>query len=218
MTHLSLSEEEIISNYQNYGVVLLRSFFTDLELEPYFEKHNSKIHNSTDWTESYLDSRESWHNDETIKNLLCGKKINEIFSILNLKMRMTISEARLSSSNIQWHRDVVYKAPEYKHHSVVSIAMSDASADAGWISYVPGSHLWDVDYDIVGLENLLKDPLMCYKYYEDLIHSKNAEVKRFDAKKGDILIWDGHTIHCGESNPKEKSLRHSLTGHFINMV
>lgn len=216
MLHASMSEEQIIYSYKYDGVVLLRNFFIDSELRPYFEKHNSEIYSSTNWTESYLDSRESWQNDETIQNLLCGEKINKIFLILNLKMRLTISEARLSSSNIEWHRDVIYKAPEYKHHSVVSIAMSDATPNAGWISYVPGSHFWDVDYDVVGIENLSKDPQMCYKYYEDLIRSKNAEIKKFDAKKGDVLIWNGHIIHRGEQSPKANALRHSLTGHFIN--
>ena len=216
--HYSISEEEIISNYENHGFVLLRNLFTDLELDPYFEKHNSEILNSTDWTESYLNSRESFTNDETIQNLLCGKKINKIFSILNLKMKITLSEARLGSSNISWHRDVVYDAPKNVHHSVVSIAMSDATPDAGWICYIPGSHLWDVDYSIVGIENLIKDPLMCYKYYEDLINSKNAKFKKFDAKKGDVLIWNGHIVHRGEDSPKANGLRHSLTGHFVNII
>ena len=206
----------MISNYKKDGVILLRDFFTDSELRPYLEKHNSEICNSDDWARSYLDSRQSYVNDETIQSLLCGEKINKIFSILNLEMNIVISEARLGSSNISWHRDVTYKAPGDMNYAVVSIAMSDATTDSGLISYVPGSHLWDVNYDIVGRENLLNHPQMCFKYYEDLIHSKNVEVKRFDAKKGDVLIWNGNIVHSGENTVKEGALRHSLTGHFID--
>jgi len=215
---MSLLEKEIISSYKNDGVVLLREFFTEPELRPYLEKHDSKICSSTDWTQSYLDSWNSFANDETIRNLLCGEKVNKIFSILNLKMRIILSEARLGSSNISWHRDVHYEAQENMHYSVVSIAMSDASADAGLISYIPGSHLWDVDYGIVGGKELAKDPQAGFRYYGDLIMAKNAEVKRFNSKKGDVLIWNGRIVHKGEDNDKSaKALRHSLNGHFQNV-
>jgi ectoine hydroxylase-related dioxygenase (phytanoyl-CoA dioxygenase family) len=213
----SIDHNEIISSYKNDGFILLRNFFDESELGPYLDKHNSKIHGSTDWTKSYLDSWNSFANDETIHGLLCGEKINNIFSVLNLKMRIILSEARLGSSNISWHRDVHYKAPENMHYSVVSIAMSDATENAGWISYVPGSHLWDVDYGIVGGKATVEDPQMCFDYYADLIKTKNAEVRRFDSRKGDVLIWNGFIVHKGEDNEKsEKALRHSLNGHFRN--
>ena len=215
MSDLSLPDEEIISSYRNDGVVLLRGFFTDSELKPYLEKHSLEIQNSTDWAESYLNSWSSFSDDETIQNLLCGEKIKKIFSILDLKMNLILSEARLGSSNISWHRDVHYKAPENMHYSVVSIAMSDATADAGWISYVPGSHLWDVDYSIVGGKELAKDPQIGFRYYAGLITANDSEVRRFDSKKGDVLIWSGYVVHRGEnSNKSANPLRHSLNGHF----
>jgi ectoine hydroxylase-related dioxygenase (phytanoyl-CoA dioxygenase family) len=133
-------------------------------------------------------------------------------------MQLVVAEARLASSRIGWHRDVTWDTNGVPEYIVVSIAMSDAKDDAGPISYVPCSHLWEVDYGVVSRGKIAEQVISGYSYYENLIKINNGIIKTFNAKKGDALIWNGNTIHRGELETNQNSIRHSLTGHFVKSV
>ena len=50
------------------------------------------------------------------------------------------------------------------------------------------------------------------------IKINNGLIKTFNAKKGDILLWNGNIVHRGELETNQESIRHSLTGHFVGSV
>ena len=207
---------ELQSVYLANGVFSIRGLFDQTEIDAFIKSHDEEIKSSTDWSQSYLQSRDSFVGDESIRNLLCGEKINSLFSQLGEKMMLVVSEARLASSNISWHRDVTWETHGIPQYIVVSIALSDASHDSGWISYVPGSHLWDVDYEIVGRDKIYANSSVGYEYYEQMITNKSARIERFNANAGDVLVWNGNTVHMGEKQSNPNGLRHTLTGHFTH--
>lgn len=208
---------ELQSVYLSNGVFSVRGLFDQKEINEFLDIHKNSIDSSIDWSQSYLESRNSFTWDESVRKLLCGEKINSLFSQMEISMMLVVAEARLASSNISWHRDVTWETDGIPKYVVVSIALSDATDDSGWIAYVPGSHVWDVDYGIVGREKIYADSSIGYKYYEEMINTKSARIEKFDAKAGDVLVWNGNTVHMGEKQINQKALRHTLTGHFSHI-
>jgi ectoine hydroxylase-related dioxygenase (phytanoyl-CoA dioxygenase family) len=210
--------KEIKHEYESFGVIALESVFSSAEIDEFINTHKDDIQNQQHWSQSYLPSRESFMSDSSITDLLFGEKIKHIFSLLEVDMKLVVAEARLASSRIGWHRDVTWETEGIPEYLVVSISMSDSDIEAGLISYVPGSHLWGVDYEIVGREKISGKGINGYEYYENLIKSNNGIIKQFDSKKGDVLIWNGNMVHRGELESNQQAIRHSLTGHFVKSV
>lgn len=208
-------DQDLSHFYSIFGVLPIRGLFSKDELEHFINSHQGQIDLSSDWSQSYLGSREDFIHDESIRLLLCSEKVNNIFAQLDLKMMLVVAEARLASSNISWHRDVTWQTYGMPQYIVAQIALSDSSDGAGLLSYVPRSHLWDVDYETVGRNSIDKDSGKGYKYYEDMIEEKSGRILRFDAKAGDVIFWNGNTVHRGEAGDP-KAIRHSLTGHFTH--
>lgn len=221
--HLELTDE-IRRAYEDDGVLVFRNMFSDGEINNFIERHQSRIDLSERWSDSYLPSRLAFREDSSITDLLCAKQINAVFDMLHTKIVdetraseelfvLHTSEARLGSSNIAWHRDVIVPIDGLPKYIVVSIALSDIDEDAGRISYIPGSHKWDVDYNIIPAELIKKDSLPGFEYYRKLIADSGVTPISFEAKKGDVLMWNGYVIHQGDLG-KDNALRHTLTGHF----
>ena len=215
---------DILRSYEDEGVLVFRGMFSDAEVDNFIAQHQSRIDLSKQWAESYLPSRLAFKEDSSITDLLCSQKITQIFDMFHPpKIETTkaseeayvlhTSEARLGSSNIAWHRDVIVPIDGIPEYIVVSIALSDSEEGSGRIAYIPGSHKWDVDYETIPAELIKKDSIVGFEYYAKLIEQKGAEPVRFEAKKGDVLMWNGYVIHQGDLG-KDFALRHTLTGHF----
>lgn len=218
MQHSYTATNAIKSEYESQGVIALEGIFSAHEIDTFIEIHSEDIQNQPYFSQSYLSSRESFKTDSSITDLLFGENIKQLFATIGVNMQLVVAEARLASSRIGWHRDVTWETNGVPQYIVVSIAMSDADDNAGLISYVPCSHLWEVDYEVVGRDKISGKGINGYSYYENLIKINNGLIKTFNAKKGDILLWNGNIVHRGELETNQHSIRHSLTGHFVKSV
>ena len=54
----------------------------------------------------------------------------------------------------------------------------------------------------------------CFQYFDSLLIESGAPEFAFEHKRGDILLWHGHTLHRGANPQKDESRRHSMTVHF----
>jgi ectoine hydroxylase-related dioxygenase (phytanoyl-CoA dioxygenase family) len=224
LAYLELADE-IRSAYAKHGILIFRQMFDDAEIDNFIEKHQSQINLSENKSHSYLESRTSFENDTSITDLLCNEKLNAVFMMLyTLSVDVTrnsqevvklhTAEARLGSSLINWHRDVIVKQEGLPRYSVVSIALGDSEEGAGRISYIPGSHLWNVDFDAIPADVIKVDSSVGFAYYTKLIADMGIEPVQFNARKGDVLIWNGYIIHRGDEAINSDAQRHTLTGHF----
>ena len=215
---------DISKAYEDDGVLVFRGMFSDAEVDNFIAKHQSRIDLSKQWAESYLPSRLAFKEDSSITDLLCSQKITQIFDMFHPPVVdstraceeafvLHTSEARLGSSNIAWHRDVIVPYDGMPKYIVVSIALRDAEEGSGKIAYIPGSHKWDVDYEKIPAELIKKDSVAGFDYYSNLIEHMGVEPVRFEAKKGDVLMWNGYVVHQGDLG-SDFALRHTLTGHF----
>ena len=216
--------KDIYSSYLEDGVIILRNLFSDADINNFITKQQSRIDLSKQWANSYLPSRRAFEDDSSITDLLCSEKIMKIFNMLHppdvkpeIKSEegyvLHTSEARLGSSNIRWHRDVIVPVEDIPEYIVVSIALSDAEVGSGKIAYIPGSHKWKVDYDQIPPETIKTNSLIGFDYFTKLIEVKGIQPKKFESRKGDVLMWNGYVVHCGEQ-ADDNALRHTLTGHF----
>lgn len=218
LQHSYTATDAIKSEYESQGVIAIEGIFSARQIDTFIDIHSEDIQNQPHFSQSYLSSRESFKTDNSITDLLFGENIKQLFATIGVNMQLVVAEARLASSRIGWHRDVTWDTNGVPEYIVVSIAMSDAKDDAGPISYVPCSHLWEVDYGVVSRGKIAEQVISGYSYYENLIKINNGIIKTFNAKKGDALIWNGNTIHRGELETNQNSIRHSLTGHFVKSV
>lgn len=215
---------DISKAYEDDGVLVFRGMFSDAEVDNFIAQHQSRIDLSKHWAESYLPSRLSFKEDSSITDLLCSPKITQIFDMFHPPIYeatrnceeayvLHTAEARLGSSTIAWHRDVIVPVEGMPKYIVVSIALSDSEDGSGRIAYIPGSHKWDVDYDAIPAEQIKENSHIGFAYYNELIEKMGVIPLRFEAKRGDVLIWNGYIIHQGDKG-KDGAMRHTLTGHF----
>ena len=207
---MSIATEQYLAD----GYLLIRELFSEDEIQKYIDAHTNQINLSKSVAASYLESRESFNSDQSILDLLCNPKIDKIFTELGLNLMLVVAESRLGSSNIGWHRDVTWPTNGIPNYLVVSIALGDAEQGSGLLEYVPKSHLWEVDYEIVGREKITYNSHIGYRYYEKLIDDHGAKPFEFNARKGDVLMWNGATVHRGQEATNDFATRHALTGHF----
>jgi ectoine hydroxylase-related dioxygenase (phytanoyl-CoA dioxygenase family) len=126
-----------------------------------------------------------------------------------------------------WHQDD-YLNPDFvnSHYAAVWIALRDISPDCGPFEFVPGSHRWPLTRRDKVLANCpvqtsAADPAWPSKTRDWVseiisreIENQDAQVERFLAKEGDVLIWHGRLAHRGSLPNVPGSPRHSMIAHY----
>jgi len=186
---------------------------------------------------SYLSSRLEYLQDELIVDLIHSQMLDEYAKSINRKFSVHMVEARIGSSNIQWHRDFNDDIEQFNHgygglvpngdhYYGGIIALEDFGPNCGPFEVAPYSHILHTDSSIVNYKNMMDNPHVCYEYYEKLVAEHmarlNTKTYNFKAKKGDFIIWHGLAIHRGKQSdlPQEdwvtdkSTYRNSLFFHF----
>lgn len=183
---------------------------------------------------SYLSSREEYLNNDTILNFARTEMLQEYAATRNESYSVHLAEARVGSSNINWHRDFnenlevdkfLGRVKSGKHYLGMLVCVEDFGPDAGLFEAVPTSHTWKIDSSVINYRNMMENPAKCYSYYEDLIvewnHSTGLHPFGFSGKTGDVIFWYGATIHRGAQTPAagapEQKQRNSLILHFSSI-
>jgi len=98
------------------------------------------------------------------------------------------------------------------------LALEDVRQGSGELQFVPGSHSVP-EYLHPGMSKGHNNDFLAYGQVLDQMHSDCADrgftTKRFDAKKGDILVWHADLLHGGAKIEDPSSTRKSLVTHFM---
>jgi hypothetical protein len=145
-----------------------------------------------------------------VRDLLCHPVIREKFEEIGL------GELAVHSDILNWqhngsgfHCDVL--ADVRIPHCGVWIALDDIPEQAGWFTIYAESHKWDKELSKCGLT---PENSRASDYVQDIISMTLMEPARFDARKGDILIWDTHCFHGAEApQPPGSPLRKAAIAH-----
>lgn len=154
------------------------------------------------------------------------KKIEEVIPTpmaVNLALTAWVSTTRT------WHQDD-YLNPPYINGWYVAVwmALDDIDPDCGVFEFVPGSHRWPLMRGEKIRAQLTPEqlsgswPLHAEEMVTPLFDAKIAEsglpIKKFLAKKGDVLIWHARLAHRG-SLPKVKGMiRPALIAHYSSIT
>lgn len=182
------------------------------------------------WEQVNSDRPEGWSRLKTftrsfnqyseILAILCCGSIRSFFQSIDKDPVLHADITYSVSTQLDWHQDDVYSDDSsLDGYFGVWVALEDIHPNSGPISFIPGSHLWDLDLAKVSPAEVKQEYLPLFnkqrlQYYVDQISNRNSTEEFFIGKKGDILIWNGRLVHKG-STPLDKNLtRMSLIGHY----
>ena len=198
-------------DYWEDGYLLIEQAVPESVLVQYMSEQ-SEVYEKITRFDSYLPSRDSFADASIMQIYQHGiKAVHDI----NPRFTPMLAEARLFSSRISWHRDCNQNDRESGDSYLgMIIAIEDMELGSGGFHLIPGSHRWDVDESVINQANLHTKQNECFQYFDSLINESGASKLDFEHKPGDIMLWHGHTLHCGANPTKDESRRHSMTVHF----
>jgi hypothetical protein len=198
-------------NYWEDGYLLIEQAVPESALRQYMNEQ-SELYKKITRPDSYLPSRGSFADASIMRIYQHGTKaVHDI----NPRFMPMLAEARLFSSRISWHRDCNQNDRESGDSYLgMIIAIEDMEMGSGGFHLIPGSHRWDIDESIINQSSLRTKQNECFQYFDSLSIESGAPEFAFEHKRGDILLWHGHTLHRGANPQKDESRRHSMTVHF----
>jgi hypothetical protein len=167
---------------------------------------------------------------EEMRDLCCYPPlVRKIEEVIPTPMAANLALTGWQSTTRTWHQDD-YLNPPYMNGWYVAVwmALADIDPDCGVFEFVPGSHRWPL---MRGEKIRTKLPPekqdgMWPRYGEEMVtplfDAKIAEsgltIKKFLAKKGDVLIWHARLAHRGSLPKVPGMLRPALIVHYSSIV
>lgn len=193
---------KIIDNYKKYWISIHA---------PKYEGTVESMINKMGWKES-----NPFMAHEEILDLMCHESIYQVFEDVGLqKMALHLTFTPWYSTEKTWHHDMsISDSLSAENYAGVWVALNDIHPESGPFSYIPKSNHWDFDYSIY--RTLNPNEIVAHISREMITRKTKPEV--FLAEKGDIILWQGHTVHRG-LNPTNPNLpREAIIGHYSSGV
>lgn len=156
---------------------------------------------------------------ELVRELTAGNNIAPILSeLLDGDLPMICNTLNFEFGSQQdYHFDTFYMPPPTPNKMIASwLALEDATASNGPLSYYPGSHKIPAYNFSSGSTIIVPEEMPDFKkYMEKEINERNLEPKLLLANKGDLLIWHSQLYHGGSKIINKKKTRKSLVTHYF---
>jgi ectoine hydroxylase-related dioxygenase (phytanoyl-CoA dioxygenase family) len=199
--------------YEKNGYAILKNAIPETLINQYeklwldHHSQNGQILNYHGWTSS-----SSYMNHKEILDILCHENIFNFLKLLNNNIVLHLSFTSWVSTRKAWHQDWT-KADKQgaNNYFGVWVALDKIDPNSGPFQFIPGSHNWDIDYNLI-YDKSNKDQVSNLLIQESL--KREALAYSFLPDKGDLIIWNGHLIHRGSDPVDENILRKSIIGHY----
>lgn len=146
--------------------------------------------------------------------------------LMGAEMGMHLNLTGWKSTERDWHQDD-YLNPSFvnAHYLAVWIALEDIHPDCGVFEYVPGSHRWpslrgERVRAFMAPEEAASErwPKLSESLVVPVVERRLAKsglpVKRFLARKGDVLVWHGKLVHRGSRPIDPSRERRAIITHY----
>jgi len=153
-----------------------------------------------------------------IQQLVIGKQLAPILRTLLDGFPMVCNSLNFEFGSQQdYHFDTFYMPSPTPNKMVASwIALEDATAENGPLSYYPGSHKIPPYLFSHGTTHAVPSEMSNFKDYIDAeIKQRGLEAKTLLANKGDVLIWHSQLFHGGSPILDKRKTRKSLVTHYF---
>lgn len=133
------------------------------------------------------------------------------------------------STDRNWHQDDYLNSPFVNSwYAAVWVALDDIHPDSGPFEFVPGSHRWPLlrGHKVrMYMQPDERDKITWPSVAERLVNSvaeneiarRGIPTQKFIAKKGDVLIWHGRTMHRGSYANIPGMERRTLISHYTGL-
>lgn len=203
--------------YDQNGYIVLKSAIPNDLIDSYEKKwleHHSKdgkITNLDGWQKS-----SSYLKNQQILDILCHENIFNFLNLIYPSLALHLSFTSWTSTKKSWHQDFVDPDKDKANNYVgVWVALDKIHPNSGPFQFIPGSHKWEIDFNLIYSEQNLDKPS---SFFAKEIQKRQAPAYQFTGDKGDVLIWHGHLVHAGGIPADNSLLRKSLIGHYGKMM
>jgi len=208
--------------FNENGFFIIKNAITEDKINAYLDLWNREnADNPSGWSNiggsaaAYLEYSE-------ILDILCDPSIANAFDVAEKSVALHADITYSVTTELEWHQDnCMPNEIAGSNYMGVWVALENVDEDAGPFEFVPGSHNWDMDYNLLhetavkGREHPdLNDQRI--KYYQDQINTRSAKVEKLLIEKGDAFIWHGRLMHRGSPAVDRSKTRMSLIGHYCN--
>ena len=207
--------------WRENGYLILEKFIPD-EIVDRYVAVRERIKDPLGWH-----SPNAYEEVEEMRDLALYAPLAEIMEQLigkTLGLHLVLSGWR--STTRDWHQDDYLNPPEVNSHYMAAwFALDSISPDSGPFEFVPGSHRWPLVRRSKIMAQLpsgaalddswpwLSEEILS-PFFDAEIDRRNAEVRQFLGKKGDVLLWHSNLLHRGSLPRNPYIERRSLIAHF----
>ena len=207
--------------FETNGYLIIKNAIGQEIVDKYereWDKENLEKRNERGLLEGW-EGHSSYLQHDLIKDILCHQSIQDVFVDIEKGVALHSSRTYGTSTEMPWHHDSVLPNEVAGDNYIgVWVAIEDVTEDSGPFEFIPGSHIWDIDfseaYSVAEIGSFEGN----YGSFnlEEEISKRNVESVKFLANRGDVLVWHGRLVHRG-SIPKNKAItRKALIGHYCN--
>jgi phytanoyl-CoA hydroxylase len=156
---------------------------------------------------------------EEIRRLALNDRITPI-----LKALLGHTPALCNSLNFMFgstqgdHVDSLYMTPRSRGHLIaIWVALEDCEWDAGPLRYYPGSHRIVQYVFSTGSNHNVPDEMPEWDaYMQDQVAKHQLAAKTFEARRGDVFIWNSYLLHGGCPIETPGKTRQSIVFHYYS--
>lgn len=153
-----------------------------------------------------------------IRETVAGQELAPILGALLEGFPMICNSLNFEYGSQQdYHFDTFYMPSPTPNKMVASwIALEDATAENGPLTYYPGSHKIPPYHFSNGSTIIVPSEMPDFRaYMEKEINERELKSEVLMAKKGDVLIWHSQLFHGGSEILNKKKTRKSLVTHYF---
>jgi phytanoyl-CoA hydroxylase len=116
------------------------------------------------------------------------------------------------------HVDSLFMTPRTQGHLIaIWVALEDCHWDAGPLRYYPGSHRIEQYVFSTGSNHYVPEEMTkWHAYMDEQVAKHRLTALTFEAKRGDVFIWDAHLLHGGSPIETPGKTRQSIVFHYFS--
>ncbi len=211
-------------DWNDEGVVILKKFLPETLMQEYeacWERENGSIGRVQGWPDPIPYTRHIPLQDI----LLWQPLVDEMEKLIGEPPGLHLNLTGWVSTERDWHQDTYLNPPHVGDaYAAVWIAFDDIHPDSGPFQYVPGSHRWRIVTQ-EKVKNLLDPSERDHRWpkyserlltpvFEQMLADIGIEPVTYLPSRGDVLIWNGRTLHRGSRANVKNMERRALIAHY----
>ena len=214
------------AQWRREGVVILENFLPDDLIDAYVARRETE--GLVGWA-----SPTPYEYVPELRALALYRPLTAIMrDLVGEEMMLHLALTGWISSERAWHQDDYLNPPGVNGwYAAVWMALDTIHPDSGPFEYFPGSHRWPLlrgekvrafmtkdertERDEFGINHWAK---MTERFVIPAVEAeaarRNATIRQFLGKRGDVLIWHGRLMHRGRTPNRPLMERRSLITHY----